>query len=259
MQKLIGVDVGGSKIRLGVLDEQGKILRQAIQETEAQAGFDRVLHQLKSIIQSAIDREVVGIGVGVPGPVDFGKGMVEFCPNLPGWENVALKEILFKEFRLPVLVDNDANCALAGEMWQGAGRGKKDVCLLTLGTGIGGAVAIDGQIYRGAKGMAAEFGHMILDPEGPQCNCGQKGCLEAFWQKRVSQDDWVTVGIVNLWKIFDPEVVIIGGGAASDLRVRALSDKVKKYSRAKIAIEMAKLGEQAGVVGAARMAKERIL
>src|SRR6185503_5107388 len=130
-------------------------------------------------IEAAAGKNIVGVGIGSPGPLDTKRGIVLLTPNL-GWTNFPLRDRLQDMLELPATLDNDANCAVFGEWWQGAARGTKHVVGLTIGTGIGGGIVLDGSIYRGASDIAGELGHMTIDLNGRRCKCGNYGCLEAY-------------------------------------------------------------------------------
>jgi len=186
MKKIaLGCDFGATWIKAGLVSQTGSIISEIREETKAFLGQAGVLARLELIIltllQRAKNQPVLGLGLGSPGPIDFAKGLVKNPPNLPGWRNVPLKNILSKKFHLPLFLDNDANCALLGEQWRGAAKGRKNAILLTVGTGIGGAALINGEIYRGASGAASEFGHIIIDKSASEkCGCGHYGCLESL-------------------------------------------------------------------------------
>lgn len=258
MKKIIGLDIGGTYIRAAMINGRGEILKKETFKTKISQSPEKIIKQLKDIIKSLIDDEMASIGIGVPGRIEEQKGLIVLCPNLPSLNNLKLAKIIKDEFKIPAMIENDASCALVGEMWQGTAKDSRNVCLLTLGTGIGGAVAIDGKIYRGSRGMAGEFGHLILDPSGPACNCGQQGCLEAFWQERTHEDEYLALGLINLWTIFDPQKIILSGGIADDNKLHLVEHEIKKYSSNHIILELAKLGEWSGVVGAAKIAMDNI-
>jgi glucokinase len=175
----IGIDVGGTKIAGGVVGEDGNVIARRQISTEAAhptavvAGITKVALELRAAAPSA-----TGIGVGAAGLVDFERGIVLSAPNI-AWENVHLRAMLSDRVDLPVVVDNDANVAAWGEAIYGAGRGHGDQIMVTVGTGVGGGIIIGGAIYRGAHGLGAELGHIIVNEGGPQCACGNRGCLEA--------------------------------------------------------------------------------
>jgi len=182
----IGVDIGGTNIRAVIVNNKGKIINSLKVSTLAQQGKEatikriiETIHQI--IIQSKISPdELSGIGIGAPGPLNGKTGIISFAPNLPGWKNVPLRKILEDEFRMKVILENDANAAAWGERSFGVARGINNLACFTLGTGIGGGVIIDGSIYHGADYGAGEFGHMTVNKDGPRCNCGKYGCLEAY-------------------------------------------------------------------------------
>ncbi|MBC7233454.1 MAG: ROK family protein [Chloroflexi bacterium] len=182
MGYVVGVDLGGTQIRACLADMKGSILCEARQPTLAKEGLQPVLQRMKETIAQVLHGisgiEVLGIGVGSPGPLDPRTGVVIAPPNLPGWRNVPLREILSQEFGLPVYVNNDANVAALAEQRFGAGRGCSDIVYLTISTGIGGGVISSGQLLLGAHGLAGEPGHTTVEPAGPRCNCGNVGCLE---------------------------------------------------------------------------------
>jgi len=187
MTKLaIGVDLGGSNIKAGIVDAHGAVLRDTTIPAEAHLGPTHVIEQIERSIRNLLDafpnglKEFVGIGVGSPGSVDLDGGTVKYPPNFPGWTVVRLGEALHKKFHLPIEVDNDANAAAIGEARFGAGVDYKDFIMITLGTGVGGGLILDGKIYRGPFGGAGEIGHITIDYNGPLCNCGNRGCVEAY-------------------------------------------------------------------------------
>jgi glucokinase len=187
---VIGVDLGGTNVRAAVVNRDGEVLARHKEATRASEGRERVLSRLVEIIRDLElqarnkQYEVAGLGVGAPGVIEAGKGIVVKSPNLPDWNNFALRSALEAAVGLPVVLENDANAAALGEQWRGAGRGTSSMILLTLGTGVGGGIVLDGRIWRGADGMAGEIGHMTLFPGGRQCTCGNRGCLEMYASAR---------------------------------------------------------------------------
>ena len=181
---IIGVDLGGTQIRAALADDEGSILRRTRCLTLAEEGLEPVIGRIKGAIREvmgATDREQVqGIGIVAPGPLDPWKGVVTEAPNLPGWKNVPLKDLMEEEFGLPVLVGNDANLAALAEQRFGAGQGIADLIYVTVSTGIGGGVIADNRLLLGAQGLAGEVGHQTIEAFGPRCNCGNIGCLEAL-------------------------------------------------------------------------------
>lgn len=181
---IIGIDLGGTIVRAGAFDSQGKLL--VIHETpiEAPRGPEIGLRKIQGLIEQVLaesgTKSLVGIGIGSTGPLDPIQGIINNPFTLPTWENVAIVEWMRKSFNVPVTLENDADAAALGEYWQGAGREAQHLYAVTVGTGIGTALIIDGQIYRGLEGSHPEGGHMVLDPSGPLCYCKRHGCWESL-------------------------------------------------------------------------------
>ncbi len=177
-------DIGGTQIRAALCDESGRIHRRAHTLTYASEGKDAVIHRIQEMLTQALGdlplQQVCGVGIVAPGPLDPQAGVIVFAPNLPGWENVPLRQIVHNWFGLPVSVGNDANLAALGEHRFGAGRGVQNLIYITVSTGIGGGIIVDGRMLLGARGFAAEVGHHTIEADGPRCNCGNIGCLEMF-------------------------------------------------------------------------------
>jgi glucokinase len=184
MKYVIGVDLGGTQLRAVKIDQEGQIYAYERTDTAVESGPEGVLAQMERLIQIVMGdtshAEIVGIGVGTPGPIDPYAGVVLGAPNLPGWLNVPIKAILSERTGLPVEVGNDANVAGLGEWRFGTGRGCKHFIYVTLSTGIGGGVIIDSKLLLGRKGIAGEVGHMTIQTNGPLCGCGNHGCWEAM-------------------------------------------------------------------------------
>ncbi|UTE74386.1 ROK family glucokinase [Rossellomorea marisflavi] len=182
---LVGVDLGGTTTKIAFLSTYGEILHKwEIPTDKSDSGKHIIVHIAKSIDakleQLDVEKEqLIGIGMGAPGPVEMSRGIIYEAINL-GWsENTPLKDLIEKETGLPAVIDNDANCAALGEMWKGAGNGAKDLVCVTLGTGVGGGVITKGEIVHGIRGAGGELGHITVVPEGGySCNCGKTGCLE---------------------------------------------------------------------------------
>lgn len=179
----LAVDLGGTKLLVGVVDRAGRVLAKERIATP-QGGPDAVARAIRDLarsLQDATGTSAAGMGVAVPGPTDHDRGVVYDPPNLTGWgRETAFGSLLVHELGIPVFVENDANAAALGEAWIGAGRGVRDLVYITVSTGIGGGLILDGRLYRGANGTAGEFGHVIVDPDGPPCHCGNRGCLEVL-------------------------------------------------------------------------------
>ncbi len=179
----IGVDLGGTNIKLGVVSDKGKIINKTSLKTFAEEGPDKIISQiLKGIayLQKRSGVKIKGIGIGAPGVVKHKKGIVEHPPNLPGWEKVHLAKIISNQTGANVFVENDANAAAVGEMIFGAGKELDSFIVVTLGTGVGGGIIRKGKIFRGETNAAGEIGHVSIDYKGPKCNCGSRGCIEAY-------------------------------------------------------------------------------
>jgi glucokinase len=182
---LVGaVDLGGTKILSLVVDGGGSVLGDDLRPTEAAGGPDVVLGRIESSLRSAMAAAGVpalsALGVASPGPIDLARGAVVGAPNLPGWRDVPVASWLSRRFGCPALLENDANAAAWGEFTFGAGRGTHHLIYLTISTGIGAGLILDGRLYRGRDGAAGEIGHIALVPDGPPCACGSSGCLEAL-------------------------------------------------------------------------------
>jgi len=182
----VGIDLGGTTIRTGVVDRAGGSLSRVIVETNAQGGYASVVERLAGSVRQAAREagvevsEVGGVGVGAPGVMNRAEGMVLFSPNLPGWDDVPLSRDVSAALGRPVVLENDANAAAWGEFWVGAGRDVDSMVMLTLGTGVGGGIVLFGDLWHGAHDCAAEIGHMIIREGGRRCGCGRQGCLEAY-------------------------------------------------------------------------------
>jgi glucokinase len=185
---VLGVDIGGTNLVVGSVAEDGSgVLATASESTHAEAGATDVVDRLVGLAERAIAEtrrlspgaEILGVGVGAPGPLDTKRGIVLLTPNL-GWVNMPLRQIIRDRLGLPAALDNDANCAVLGEWWVGAARGARHAIGITIGTGIGGGLILDGRLYHGASDVAGEIGHTTIDTEGRRCKCGNYGCLEAY-------------------------------------------------------------------------------
>lgn len=183
----IGVDLGGTNLRVGIVDQEGSILKSIKRPTMAKEGKDKVINRIIDLLREAIEIsnqlsvEVKGICIGAPGFLDIKRGIIIESPNLPGWKDVALREEIQKRTNFPlILIQNDANGFTYGEWWRGAGKGYNSMVGITLGTGVGGGLILDKKIWLGEDGAAGEIGHMIVEPYGLKCQCGRYGCLESY-------------------------------------------------------------------------------
>jgi glucokinase len=188
MQYVIGIDIGGTNLVVGSVARDGSALVAEMSEpTQAESGAADVIDRLVALTRRVMEAtrradpsaEFLGVGVGAPGPLDTKSGIVLLTPNL-GWVNLPLRQLLHDRLGLPAALDNDANCAVLGEWWRGAARGTKNAIGVTIGTGIGGGLILEGKLYHGASDCAGEIGHATIDPEGRRCKCGNYGCLEAY-------------------------------------------------------------------------------
>lgn len=290
--QVIGVDLGGSAIKLGRFDQQGLCLQSLTIATPQPASPQAVLQAIvEAIAQLDPEQKSVAIGVGTPGPADAAGRIARVAINLAGWQDIPLADWLEASTGKPTVLANDANCAGLGEYWLGAGKSFQDVIVLTLGTGVGGAVILNGKLFVGRDGAAGELGLITLNPDGPDCNSGNAGSLEqytsvrairrrtglephelgdraeagdteaiAFWQA-YGRD--LGAGLASLIYILTPEAVIIGGGISASAKfffptVQAEIDlRVLASSRAGLQLLPAELGNQAGIVGAAKLAWQK--
>ena len=183
---VVGIDIGGTKLATVVADDSGNILSKVRRPTDAEKGPEYAIQLLfemvyETIAQAGLEQEAIAaIGVSCGGPLDTKTGVVYSPPNLPGWDAFPLKAHLESEFNIPTIIENDANASALAEYRFGGGRGYDAVLYMTMSTGIGGGIVIDGRIYHGANDSAGEVGHQILLPDGPLCGCGKRGCLEAL-------------------------------------------------------------------------------
>ena len=183
---IIGVDLGGTNVKTALISRDKKILGKDSRPTNAEQGLDVVLAKMEESVNAVLEgagasrKDVLAAGFGAPGPMNWQTGVVFSPPNLPGWKDVPLADLMKKRLGFDCYVDNDANVACFGEYWMGAGQGVDSMCLLTLGTGVGGGVVVLGQLLRGIDGTAAEIGHLKVMRDGRLCGCGSKGCLEAY-------------------------------------------------------------------------------
>ncbi len=288
--QVIGIDIGGSAIKLGCYDVNGHCYQSLSVPTPQPATPAAVLALLvNSLPQIAPDFKLIkGIGIGLPGPVDGTGRISQIAINLKDWQNVALAQQLEIEIDLPVIMANDANCAGLGEVWLGAGQGLGNVIVLTLGTGVGGAIILNGQLFVGHHGAAGELGLITLNPDGPDCNSGNNGSLEQYLsiqairretgldpaelaQKAIEGDQiacqfWqqygrlLGAGLASLIYVLTPEAIILGGGisAAAALFLPSTQAEIERrvlpQSRVGMQLLLAKLGNQAGTIGAAKLA-----
>lgn len=311
----IGIDLGGTYIKYGLVSEAGEIIRKGKVPTPAGCGYAETVEVIVSAVRGLAKSgaSVCGLGIGAPGVVDGEKGIVRTSGNL-GWENKPLAEDLFAKLGIPVTLANDANAAAYGEYACGAGKEYRSVVLLTLGTGVGSGIVLNGKLFEGSRGAGAELGHEVIRFGGEKCACGRRGCFEAYasatalirqtrlamekdkasalWQlcegdinnvngktafdgaaagdktaKRAVSNylRYLSEGLANIANTFRPEAILIGGGisAQGEKITKPLQKRVDKLmlgrgTYAPVKILTATLGNDAGLVGAAMLAKEKV-
>lgn len=187
VKKRIGIDVGGTNVKIALVTGEGQIVYSNSVPTRAEMGYEYTVNNIKGAIYELMKetktetKDIEGIGFGFPGQVDCDNGIVKLLPNIPGWVNVPIAKLIEDEFHIPTRIDNDARCAALGELYAGAGKGCKNLVCVTVGTGVGSGLIINGKVVRGASNAAGEIGHIKLQMhDGPMCGCGDTGCMEAF-------------------------------------------------------------------------------
>jgi glucokinase len=293
----IGIDIGGTKVAVGIVDAAGQLHSQTIIPTDLERSPREMIEEIIETVEQLIQQshipleQLVGIGIGAPGPLDAKKGCITCPPNLPRWIHVPIVEWFKERFSFPVFLENDANAAALAEKWVGSAKESEHFIYLTISTGIGAGLYLDGKLFTGARGNAGDIGHIVIDPSYGKCTCGQKGCLEwiasgtaiarrgseimgtPLSTKEVFQlyqqgepkivpfihevFNAIGVGCVTLINLFDPEKIVIGGGVSE---VGApLFEAVQSYIHSyalnpdgcKIQVVPASLRQHAGVIGAA--------
>lgn len=181
----VGVDLGGTNLRIAAVDGDGNLLEKVTLGTQTVKGRDYVIGEMTDAIKALAGKyssrlTLQGVGIGVPGIIDKRTGMLRESPNLPGWDDYPVRDEIERRLSTQVILENDANVAAFGEGWLGAARGYNEVCMITLGTGVGGGIVIAGKIWQGMNGMAGEVGHVTVKPDGYPCKCGNRGCAEQY-------------------------------------------------------------------------------
>jgi len=315
---VVGVDLGGTKILSGVFDHSLECVGTAKLSTKSTRGVDKVIERIARCAQDAVDeadltfKQIAGVGIGAPGAVDFDSGTVIFAPNLEGWKEINLKKELEKILGVPVFVENDCNISTLGVYVAELKSKPRSMIGIFVGTGIGGGLVIDGELYSGFGHTAGEVGHMVLDVSGPKCGCGNKGCFEALasrtaifqqikagikdgqktlltemlgedladlrsgdLRKAIRRGDkfvdrviegaseYIGIATANLINILNPEVFVLGGGvieALEDEMMSVIVETAKDYAMPGtlkgVEIIASKLGDNAGITGAAVLARK---
>ncbi len=315
---VIAIDLGGTKIAAGVVSGDLKILARENGYTDAGSGVDAVVERIVGLCRRLAERLVMnmsqmgGVSIAACGAIEPARGLVVFSPNLPGWCNIPLRDMVAERLGAGAMLINDANAAALGELHLGAGRGKKEMIYLSLGTGIGGAIIIDGKLYTGSAGSAGEVGHMTLNTGGRRCNCGNTGCLETLASGTAITRDaidriaggacssltkmvggrlenidaekvaiaartgdpvaldvihqaafYLGLGMVNLVNIFNPEVIVVGGGVAGMGEMllgparKMVTERAFPTSAESVSVVASQLGNDVGIIGAAVFALQR--
>ena len=225
----IGIDVGGTNVKIALVNDKGNILYSNSVPTRAEMGYEYTVNNIKQAIRDLITEtgvtNIEGIGFDFPGQIDYKNGIVRLAPNIPGWVNIPIAKIIEDEFKISTRIDNDVHCAALGELKFGAGQDCENFICMTVGTGIGSGIVINGKLVRGASNAAGELGHIKLQMhEGPLCGCGDYGCLEAFASGP---------SIVAMAEEY------ISGGKSTKFREMASGGEITPY----IVAEAAKLGD----------------
>ncbi|MCX5695305.1 MAG: ROK family protein [Candidatus Omnitrophica bacterium] len=299
---IISIDLGGTNLKVALLDLNCQIKDKEVLSTRSFLEKDDlilgIVHSVNRFIKynNLNKAQILGVGLGLPGPIDAKNGIVHFFPNIPGWKEVKLRDILRKNLGLSVFIDNDAKLMSLAEFKMGAAKGFNNILCMTLGTGIGGGLIINSRLYRGFNNAAGEIGHLPINENGPDCNCGSSGCLEAYVgnnriiaeakkafkrdisleelsrladkHNRIAMDVWnkagrhlgfALAGVVNLLNL---DAIVIGGGVAKagnvlfDSIIKTLKNQAMSVQAKRVKILKAKLGNEAGLIGGAIMVKE---
>ena len=285
----LGIDLGGTFVKLGISTEKGEVKGSMSIPTRPDLGPENTVQRIgeaADVLQKKFGK-VRACCSGVPGPLDLPRRILMKANNLPGWNNVRFPQMLGNRLAMPTYMENDANCAAWGEYVAGAGRGSRSLVLYTLGTGVGGGIILDGDMWVGSSGAAGALGHMVIDPSGPLCPCGQKGCVEQYAsasavavkfgqgsakdcfdaarngnKDAVSVVDWsvegLSRGVASVIQVLYPDVVVLAGGMAlagefliEKVRV-SVKKKVYDVFEDKVRVEASQLpGDDAGWLGAA--------
>ncbi|MDA2517251.1 ROK family protein [Bacillus cereus] len=283
MKEYIAFDIGGTQIKYGIVSEIGRVLKRKTVATEIHSGGEQIIQKLIYVSKKIMNEHTIaGIGISTTGIVDINKGIVTGgADHIPGYSTIPIIDRLQEILKVPVLIDNDVNCAAFGEKWNGSGREKENFIMLTLGTGIGGAIFIDGELYRGHPFSAGEWGNMLIEGKTFEEVASISGLIRLV-RKYKGKGEWngkkifelydkgdrevaqavgiffkhLAIGISNLAYIFNPETIIIGGGITDrgNEFLKEVKEEVSKYLNQEIynncEIELAQNGNCAGMIGA---------
>jgi glucokinase len=294
MTEVIGIDLGGTAIKLGRFRQDGTCVQSLTvptpQPSLPNAVIDTIVYAIEKLAPNLTD--IIAIGIGTPGPADLAGRVAKIAINLDGWIDIPIATILKSRTGVPAVVGNDGNCAGLGERWLGAGRHYRDFVLLTLGTGVGGAIFLNGELFTGHAGSAGELGLMTLDATGAACKSGNSGSIEQFLSgnaiRRMTGKEphelgalaaagdpdtlsfWdgygrnLGIGLTSILYLLTPEVAIVGGGISANAEyflpaaLREIDRRVMEVSRPDFKLIRAELGNRAGMTGAAKLAWEMV-
>ena len=314
-EMFVGIDLGGTNIKIGLFDSELKLISKTSVATKVDMGpnvvIDKMAQTAKKLLAEAgfSLQDVVAVGIGTPGPAKYSEGIIIKSTNMPTFKNVPICRMLKERLGAPIVFDNDANVACWGEYTVGAGKGVKDMVFFTLGTGIGGGIISNGELVHGCDENAAELGHMIIYPDGRNCNCGQRGCVEAYasadstarrareaieagaessLKKVLDEKGQITskdiyehlangdklakeitdgtakalaITCINMLHTTEPKRIVFAGGmiAAGDVLLNRIKDFFNEHiwtlKKEMVEICFATLGEDAGIIGAAALAR----
>jgi len=314
-EMFVGIDLGGTNIKIGLFDSELKLVSKTSVATKVDMGPNVVIDKMaqtakKLLVEAGLSlQDIVAVGIGTPGPAKYSEGIIIKSTNMPTFKNVPICRMLNERLRAPVVFDNDANVACWGEYAVGAGKGVKDMVFFTLGTGIGGGIISNGELVHGCDENGAELGHMIIYPDGRKCNCGQRGCVEAYASadstarrateaveageesslkkvldekgqitskdvyehltsgdklaKEITDGTAKALGItcINMLHTTEPKRIVFAGGmiAAGDVLLNRIKDFFNEHiwtlKKELVEICFATLGEDAGIIGAAALAR----
>jgi glucokinase len=301
---IIGIDLGGTNLKIALLNNACRIVHTHTRPTAQFSHKEALIGAIADSVGFVLNKfdlrltDIAGIGLGLPGPIDYDRGIVHFFPNIPGWKEVKLTSILERRLRVPVYIDNDANVMALAEFTLGAARGARNAVCLTLGTGVGGGLILDGKLFRGSTYAAGEIGHMPVNEKGPDCNCGGIACLESYignrrisaevrriFKKDIPLEDvsamayrgnkkaaalWDAVGtrlgvaLVSVVNLLNPDCIVIGGGVANagailfDTVTETILERAMLVQARAVKVVKAKLGNDAGMIGAGILVKEKM-